>query len=64
MNDRVQALAGSIYEEFEQVRNKTVIYRTVPGTDYSDQKKKRIHGLSVAVRLPGTSIRRMFMLAN
>jgi hypothetical protein len=25
MNDRVQALAGSIYEEFEQVRSKTVI---------------------------------------
>jgi hypothetical protein len=28
MNDRVQALAGSIYEEFEQVQNITVIYRT------------------------------------
>jgi hypothetical protein len=32
MNDRVQALAGSIYEEFEQVRNKTVTYHTLPGT--------------------------------
>ncbi len=46
MNDRVQALAGSIYEEFEQVRSKPVILsdylpHPVPGTGYSDHKKEK-----------------------
>ncbi len=58
MNDRVQALAGSIYEEFEQVRevkqwSSLIIYRT----DYSDQKKKHIHRppTKCGSTVPGTS---------
>jgi hypothetical protein len=62
MNDRVQALAGSIYEEFEQVRSKQVMLSDylpypVPIVRIKRKSVPGIHRLSVAVQLPGTSIR-------
>jgi hypothetical protein len=66
MNDRVQALAGSIYEEFEQVRSKTVIL-----SDYSPYRlfgsKAKAYSRTKCgstVTGYGTNIRGMFMPAD
>jgi hypothetical protein len=56
MNDRVQALAGSIYEEFEQVRNKTVIYRTRYRLFGWNEKAYTRTKCGIMYRVTGTSV--------